>query len=159
MAQVSRAETWTLMPRLTFTPSEKLDVTFQSSKDIGIDGDHIWGWKGEEAEFFVLPEAWEKGLAGIIAWKAMMVSIRFDADSDSFQVLEADDYKTDAGYRIEYKLIEYLSDGDTIVQMIISIENAKDAFILIGSSFSNDGNYLLKNMKSIAENTRINHQR
>jgi len=149
------AETWTLLPKLTMTPPADLDVSFQSLEELDLEGNHIVGWQGEEADFFVLAVDWEKGFGSGIAWTVMMADLRLDSDLEDLTVVTEGDYKTDLNYTIKYKLVEHKDEGDTVTQYLTSIEHANGAFMLIANSFSNDREYLTKSMRVLAKSVRI----
>ncbi len=149
------AEEWELMPKLRFSPSETLDITYQSGAHLGFERDLIFGWKGDEPDFFVVPLHWEPRYRGYKEWGMLLDSIKSDPKNSDVKVDEQKAYDRKDKHTIRHRLVEYREEGELRTQLFTTIGRGDTAFMLFATSISGDKKYLLKNLEIMADAIEI----
>jgi CDP-glycerol glycerophosphotransferase (TagB/SpsB family) len=132
-----------------------LDVTFQVFPDFDPDENLVHGWKGDDLHFLLLVDEQPGGHKTDKYWRGMLEEIRNGSDDKSVTVLSEGAYSGASAKQISYKLLSWVSDGDTTIQMYNLINGKRRSYWVISTPFSEDLDYMLEETKKLLASSTL----
>ncbi len=147
------AESWTIGQNLQVTPGSDMDVTFQVLAEYNPNENLVHGWKGDELHYVVIVDQQPGGKKPSRYWKGILKEMKKEADDRKIKVLSEGTVTTQDNAEISYKLLSWLSDGETSIKMHNLIVAKKYAYWMLVSPFSDDVDYMVSETKSLLKTT------
>ena len=148
------SESWNIGKSLKVKPLN-LDVTFQVFPDYDPEEKLIHGWKGEELHYLILVDQQPGGKKIEKYWKGMLKELKKDSDNRKVKTLSEGVYSDASNNDISYKLLSWLSEGDTIVQMYNLVVGKENSYWVIATPFSDEFDYMINQTKALLATSLI----
>ena len=148
------SEPWMIGKTLEVNPSE-MDVTFQIFPDYDPAEKLVHGWKGEELYYLILVDQQPGGEKSQKYWSGILEEIKSGADDRKVAVLSEGVYSGASNKEISYKLLSWVSEGDTTTQMYNLVVGKKTSYWVIATPFSDDFEYMVNETKNLLSSSAI----